>query len=103
MNANIFAAVVLFGAFALALWVDGRWPQFAPRNFGHALLHVFASALLSSLLVSRALDAGGGRPAVLLTTLVAVVLPLVVYCLIAGIWLIKVAQAAISDVGQFRQ
>jgi hypothetical protein len=102
MNPNIYAMAVLFGAFVLALWVDNRWRELAPRSFGRALLHVFASALVSSLLVSRALSVGEGRPTVLLTMLVAVVLPLIVYCLIAGIWLIKVAQAAMSDFGQFR-
>jgi hypothetical protein len=96
LNGNVYVLVILLGAFALALWVDARWPQLAPQDLGTAVLHVCASILVSRLLVSAALTVGQATPGMLLLMVVALIVPTVGYCLIAGIWLVKFALRGMS-------
>jgi|1185.fasta_scaffold24223_2 hypothetical protein len=99
MSPGVFVIFLVFATFSLALWVDARWPQLAPKDMWRALLHVGASVLVSPFIVSKGLDIGAHSPATMLLMLVVVVLPALIYCLVAAIWLVKVAT---SLIGKYR-
>ena len=96
VNPGVFVIFLMFATFALALWVDARWPNLAPTDMWRALLHIGASVLISPMIVDKGLEIGGRSPATMLVVLVAVVLPALIYCLIAAIWLVKVATGLIG-------
>jgi hypothetical protein len=96
MSATNYVLVLLVGAFALALWVDARFPQLAPKDLRRALLHTGVSLIASQVLIAAGLQIGQSTPSLMLVMIVAVIIPSLVYCLIAGIWVMKVAQQAIG-------
>ena len=96
MSPGVFVVFLMFATFALAMWVDARWPQLAPKDMWRALLHIGASVLISPLIVSKGLEIGARSPTTMLVMLVVVVLPALIYCLIAAIWLVKTATGLIT-------
>ena len=96
MSPGVFVTFLMFATFALALWVDARWPKLAPTDMWRALLHVGASVLISPMIVSKGLEIGQRSPTTMLVMLMAVVLPALIYCLIAAIWLVKTATGLIG-------
>ena len=96
MSPGVFVTFLMFATFALALWVDARWPKLAPPDMWRALLHVGASVLISPMIVSKGLEIGQRSPTTMLVMLMAVVLPALIYCLIAAIWLVKTATGLIG-------
>jgi hypothetical protein len=96
MRAELFLFVLFGASLALALWVDARWPRIAPKGIWRASLHVGISLLAAPLVVSQGL-AGVETPGRLLAMLVGVVLPTLVYCMLAAVWLVKLATSPSSS------
>ncbi len=96
ISSGTYVVVLLFSSFALAVWVDVRWPQLMPKELRGTVLHVGASLLALQILVAAGLKIGHGSPRIMLVTIVTFIVPALVYCLIAGIWVLKLAQGAIS-------
>jgi hypothetical protein len=81
----------------IALWIDVRFPRLAPDDMAKVLLHVAASIALGYA-VSPAMQAllTYGDPRLTLLGIFGLGFPSIVYCLLAGIWMIKLAQRAFS-------
>ncbi len=97
MNGPAYALVVLCGALALAVWVDARFPQLTPNGLLEALLHLCVSVIVSRLLVSATLTIGQGSPSVMLVMVAAIIVPALLYCTIAAMWITKVAHRAMTS------
>ena len=97
MNAGFLTIAIGLGAGAIALWIDNRFPRLGPDEMGKALLHVIASVAVgyASGPAMQTLTASDDSLVVLLGVF-AVGFPAVVYCLVAGVWMIKVAQRMLS-------
>jgi hypothetical protein len=96
VSVGVFLIALTVGAGAVALWVDARFPRFAPKEMRHALLHVGLSIVVAQLAVPVLIKtiAAAGSPAGILFALFAIGFPALVYCLLASIWIIKGVQAA---------
>lgn len=94
MSIGLFTIVLLFGAGALALWLDARFPGIAPPNLQRALFRTLIALLTSRLLFpplwSAALDRGP-----VLVAVFAVALPCLVWVLVSTIWSIRLLQATL--------
>jgi hypothetical protein len=90
MTLPLFVVIFLAAAGALAIWVDSRFPGLMPGRTGIVvnLLLAFVCCDLGSRFVAPAL-AGTGLPASRAIAVVGLVLPLVVYVCIVGLWLLR--------------
>ncbi len=97
MSGGFVTLLIGLGAGAIALWIDVRFPSLAPDDVAKALLHAAASLALGFALdpALQALLAADDARTVLLGVY-GVAFPSIVYCLLAGIWVIKVTQRALS-------
>jgi hypothetical protein len=93
----VYVLAYLAGAVAVAFWVDRRFPRIVPRDLRMAVVHLFAAGLANELLdgplgglVARSAPAGP-----VLATM-GVVFPLVVYVCLAALWMLRIAQRAVS-------
>lgn len=97
MNAQQFLIVIAVGAGAIALWIDTRFPRFAPTDIRRAVIHVGVSLVVAQLAVPLLIKtvAAGGSPVEVLFALFGIGFPALTYCLLASIWIIKVLQGAL--------
>ncbi len=97
MNAGLITALIGLGAGAIALWIDARFPRLAPQELTKTALHVAASIAVAygTGPVVQALGASSD-PRVVLLGVFGVAFPSVVYCLLAGVWMIKLVQRMLS-------
>jgi hypothetical protein len=93
----VYILAYLAGAVAVAFWVDRRYHRLAPRDLRVAVLHLFAAGLANTFLdgplagvVARSVPAG---PVV---ATMGVVFPLVVYVCLAALWMLRIAQRAVT-------
>ena len=93
MSAGLVTAAIGLGAAAIALWIDVRFPRLAPRDMGKAVLHVVVS-IGAGYAMGPAIQAltATEDPRMTMLAVFGGGLPAVVYCLLAGLWMIKVAQ-----------
>ena len=91
MSNSTFVLAFAAGAGLLALWVHVRFPSLAPERLGRTILH---AATAFALLKITALSGDGSATA--LATLLALVLPALVYALLCTIWVLQHAQAALG-------
>jgi hypothetical protein len=97
VNAGFVTVLIGLGAGAIALWIDARFPALAPRDLAKAMIHVAASVAvgyaigpaLNMLLTSE-------DPRIVLLGVFGIGFPSIVYCLLAGVWIIKLAQRMLS-------
>ena len=93
----VYVLAYLAGAVAVAFWVDRRFPRIAPRDLRIAIVHLFAAgignALLDGPLGGLVARSAPGGP--VLATM-GVVFPLVVYVCLASLWMLRIAQRAVS-------
>jgi hypothetical protein len=97
VNAGLLTALIGLGAGAIALWIDVRFPGLSPEEIGKILLHVVASVALGyatgpALQMLLAYD----HPQLTLLAVFGVAFPAMVYCLLAGLWVIKLTQRSLS-------
>jgi hypothetical protein len=97
VNAGLVVVLIGLGAGAVALWIDVRFPRLAPQELAKVVLNVaasiavvYASGPLMHLLTSS------DDPRVVLLGVFAIGFPSVVYCLLTGIWVIRLAQRMLS-------
>ena len=97
MNAGLLTVFFGLGAGAIALWIDARFPRLAPQDLPKALLHVIASTAIGygSGHAMQTLFASE-EPRVIFAAAFGLGFPSIVYCLLAGVWVIKVTQRAMS-------
>jgi hypothetical protein len=97
VNPGLLTGLIGVGAGAIALWIDLRFPRLAPDDMGKVLLHVAASIALGYA-TSPALQAllAYEDPRLTLLAIFGLGFPSIVYCLLAGLWMIKLAQRNLS-------
>jgi hypothetical protein len=97
VNAGLVVVLIGLGAGAIALWIDVRFPRLAPQELATVVLNVAASiaVVYATGPVIQMLSASDD-PRVVLLGVFALAFPSVVYCLLAGIWLVKLAQRMLS-------
>lgn len=97
MNAGFVTVLIGLGAAAIALWIDARFPGLAPRDLGRAVLHCIASVAVGYA-TTPAFQAlvSNEDPRSTLLAVFALGFPSVVYCLLAGLWLIKATHQSLS-------
>jgi hypothetical protein len=97
VSAGIVTVLIGLGAGAIALWIDVRFPHLAPKEMAKAVLYAAASLALGYA-TSPAIQALVAYEDHRLTLLAVfgLAFPSIVYCLLAGIWVIKLAQRSLS-------
>lgn len=97
MNAGIVTGLIGLGTGAIALWIEVRFPHLAPQEMAKAVLHAAAS-LAVGYATSPAIQALVAYEDHRLTLLAifGLAFPSIVYCLLAGIWVIRLAQRSLS-------
>ena len=101
MNAGLVTMLVGLGAGAIALWIDVRFPRLAPTELVKSMLHVAVSLALGYAAAPAIQMASASEDQrVVLLVVFGVGFPSVVYCLLSGLWMIKVTQRMLS--GTFR-
>ena len=98
VRVSVDALVMLMGlgAFAIAVWIDYRFPTLSPKTLGGALLHLFVAMAAGKVLVPLALGAVGPARAQLIAGVFGIGFPILVYLFLAGVWLIKYGQRMVG-------
>lgn len=93
MSAGLVTVFIGLGAGAIALWLNVRFERLAPHDMAKAVLHVAAS-LAVAYATSPAIQAlaASDDPRIVLLGVFGLAFPSIVYCLLAGLWVIKLAQ-----------
>jgi hypothetical protein len=97
VSAGFVTVLIGLGAGVVALWIDMRFPGLGPRDLAKAILHVAASvAVVYATSPAMGMFTSSDNTRVVLLGVFWIGFPSIVYCLLAGIWLIKVAQGMLS-------
>lgn len=96
MSAQTYAICFLAGAVALALWIDVRFPDLGARTMRGLLLHVAGTAVAAQLVIPGLLHLVDGPKALLIVIAMTLVLPALTYCVLVGIWVIRLLQSALG-------
>src|ERR1051325_9615008 len=91
MTMYAFAIAFLFGAAAVALWVDQRFPSIAPTDLARALLRTIVVIAASQLLFPPVWEAALARSPALVAVF-SVAFPLLTLVLLCAIWSIRQLQ-----------
>jgi hypothetical protein len=97
VNAGLLTGLIGLGAGAIALWIDVRFPRLAPEELSRVMLHVVA-AIAVGYATSPAYQAlvAPQDPQLTLLAVFGLAFPAIVYCLLAGVWMIKLTQRSLS-------
>jgi hypothetical protein len=98
LSPAVFAVCFLGGAAAMALWIDFRFPRFAPRSFRGALLHVGGTIVVAQFLTPLATHLLVGSLLWTLVSTFAVGFPALVYTLVVAIWIIRLLSGFVGGV-----
>jgi hypothetical protein len=97
MSLVIFGVSLVLGAAAIAAWIAVRFPNLKPERLGMIILHVLVAMVLARLVPFGILLPVSESAAVqLMAGIFVVALPVLVYTLLATIWLLRVAQNAMG-------
>jgi hypothetical protein len=97
MSVVVFGVCLVLGAAALALWITVRFPKLTPRGLRGILIHVALAMLLAQLVRFGILLPVSDSVAVqLIAGIISVALPILVYTFLIAIWLLRIAQNAMS-------
>jgi hypothetical protein len=97
VNAGLVTVAIGLGAGAIALWIDVRFPRLAPQELVKALLHVAASlAVAYATGPPMQMLLASDDPRITLLAVFGLAFPSIVYCLLAGLWVLKLLQRALS-------
>lgn len=94
-----FPVTLALGAFLLAVWVDARFDGQRPPTPRRRAVHIAVSCIL---LQSASIGAGllvpdNANAAIRLATVFVVLLPVMVYAFLSGLWLIRsIAEAGLA-------
>jgi hypothetical protein len=97
MSLTGFAACLVLGAGAIAVWVTVRFPNWRPERLKPVLIHLGLAVLLGHLVpFAILLPVSDSVVVQLMAGIFIVALPVLVYTLVATIWLIRIAQNALG-------
>ena len=91
MSKETFLFFLVIGAASLAFWVAYRFPRLGPARLTSAFMHVALTFCVGfALAPTMSLASGAG----VFLAVFAVALPALIYMFLAGIWLLRTAQAS---------
>lgn len=99
MGETMFVGILLLGAASIALWLSIRFPAITPETIGRITVHLGVSVLalvLVPLGTGIVIRFGEGLELRMLA-IFAVAFPALVYALLVGVWVIRMAQAAFGS------
>jgi hypothetical protein len=97
MSLVVFGVFLVLGAAAIALWITVRFPRLMPNGLKPVLLHLGLAVVLAQLVPFGILLPISESPAVqLIAGIFTVALPVLIYTLVAAIWLVRIAQNALG-------
>jgi hypothetical protein len=93
VSPQVVALLIVLGAGAIAVWLHVRFPAAAPESFRGGFFHLGASTLVASFLLAPGLALAElvARPGGMLLAVFGVAFPILVYCLLASIWVLRLA------------
>jgi hypothetical protein len=83
------------GAALLALWCDERFPRLAPPSLKRRIVHMGAAIVAAQFLAPTAMRLLGSSTPMLLTGLVALFLPALVYAFLTSVWVLRELASAL--------
>jgi hypothetical protein len=97
LTVHQFLMVLTLGAGVIALWINFRFPKLAPGELKIAVIHVGAAILAGQVLLPGLNQAVPDLTPVARALVITFVLglPVLVYALLASIWVIRIAQGAL--------
>jgi hypothetical protein len=96
VSAQGLVLAVAVGAAAIAMWLDFRLERRTPRTVTWTFVHT-AGSILALQLMPRLITlvvAGSDSPLRKIAAVLMVLLPVLIYCWLAAIWLLKLVQRA---------
>ncbi|HZQ15500.1 MAG TPA: hypothetical protein VFA82_01885 [Gaiellaceae bacterium] len=85
--------VLVLGSMLLAIWTVTRFERLGPRTLGGTLLAAgTALALLTGLGDFAQAVAAAGVPATRLVVAIGLVVPVLTYCFVASVWVMRAAR-----------
>ncbi len=87
MSNGTFVLVLTVAAALLALWLDLRLPRLAPPSLARVLFHVGFAFVTLQLFAALA------ATLTIYVALFGIVLPMLTYAFLTGIWFIRLAQS----------
>ena len=102
VSVGVLGVLIILGAALIALWVDVRFPRLAPGDLRRAFLHLGIGLVAARIVLPLAgyATAQFDSPVARLVEVFGVAFPILVYCLLGGLWTIKLAQRAL--LGSYR-
>jgi hypothetical protein len=91
---QLFCIAFLLGTGAIALWLNARFPRFAPSDLHRALVRAGIAMAATWLLFPPLWDAAVASGPVLVA-LFAVAFPCLTYLLLSAVWAIEKLQAVL--------
>ena len=95
LSAQLFAFCFLGGAAAIAVWIEVCFPRLAPQSIKAATLHIGATLIVAQVVLPLAAGVLTRSWTLAMVATFAVALPSLVYCLLAAIWVIRIAHSGL--------
>jgi hypothetical protein len=93
VSGGLLVIALAVGAALIALWVDVRFPSLEPSKLQLLIAHVAVATVVGRIAVPLAIHSSvDSTRLALLTAVFGVAFPLVVYNLLAGLWMLKLVQ-----------
>lgn len=93
---TLFLLSFAAGAFALAVWVDVRFPRLGPATWWRLAAHVAAGTILCNLVLGYAMAPFVGSQLGRLAAVFVIALPVLTYAMIGGVWTLRITRAAMG-------
>jgi hypothetical protein len=96
LSIGLFLICFAFGAGAIAIWFEVRFPHLAPSQIRSVLIQVGIAMVCGRLIVPPVMQMVTGSASATLVALIIVVLPALVYGLLTALWMLKILQRGLS-------
>ena len=99
MPVGVFSVLFVAAAAALAVWIVVRFPERAPTEFRPAIIH-FVISMVGMYVISPVIQhdlASLPQPLLLYLSVFGVLLPALVYRMVATIWLLRLATGSLHS------
>jgi hypothetical protein len=92
---QVFGIAFLLGTGLIALWVDARFPRFAPGDLRRALIRTGIALVGTQIVFMPVFNAVIARGSIMVAVF-AVAFPCMTYVLLSAIWSIRQLQASLQ-------
>jgi hypothetical protein len=96
---GVFSVLFIAAAAAVAVWIVMRFPERAPTEFRRAMIH-FGVSMVGMYVISPFLQhdlASMSQPLRLYLSVFVVLLPALIYRMVATIWLLRLATGSLRS------